>query len=424
MCCKLCGVQFKYRLSLFKHFKEHSDHNIGTHNYEDYVEYQPSKVGGTSQRLRRTPNKLLNFETLSTTPSLSLTPMEKSYLCVVCNKNFNRPNKLVRHMQIHDPDRPRVDCNYCNRSFTRYDTMYYHIRTQHPEAKAGHGFTGEGGNVSRKRVDGGSTAYRCTECQGMFSLMTSFRSHDCPGAKTQPEPMVRCIHCNQAFPSFDYLADHQVKAHTYSCKICCKTFLHEAYLNVHMVIHSGPGKFTCQQSDCQSTFEQHEEYLKHIKSHPNYMPYKCDPCGRNFAYPSLIVAHSLSCLAAKGANNMASEGGTDTGGGDHPTPTSENLIENSHSLITNTVQSVQLPETYTMTVSCPSTTSVSGGLPLDLPLVTITMPTIPVSTASAGTTSTQATLPTTKEDQPVLEPMVGLPATSSTSLTRANLPTH
>jgi DNA-directed RNA polymerase subunit RPC12/RpoP len=423
ICCKLCGVQFKYRLSLFKHFKEHTEHNISTHNYEDFVVYQSSKVGGPPSRNRRVPTKLVNFETLPLAPSLP--PEDRSYTCVVCNKHFNRPNKLVRHMQIHDPDRPRVECNYCSRSFTRYDTMYYHIRTQHPEVKAGHGFAENGEKLTRKRVDGGSTAYKCTECQGMFSLMTSFKSHDCPGAKMQPEAMVRCIHCNQAFPSFDHLADHQVKVHAYSCKVCCKTFLHEAYLNVHMVIHSGPGKFTCQQEECQDTFEQHEEYLKHIKSHPGYMPYRCTHCRRSFAYPSLIVAHTLSCSVAKSSVNTRSTNATKPEGEGGKVAAEGTLIDNSHSLITNTVQDVQIHDTYTLTVPVTPTTSISEGIPLELPLATMTMPTIPVSTASSATSRSLATLPTSSEDDHQgMEPMVGLQATAASPLTRANLPTH
>ena len=38
LACKICGVKFKYRLPLFKHLKEHTEHNINHTNYHLYVE--------------------------------------------------------------------------------------------------------------------------------------------------------------------------------------------------------------------------------------------------------------------------------------------------------------------------------------------------------------------------------------------------
>ena len=79
---------------------------------------------------------------------------------------------------------------------------------------------------------------------------------------------------------------------------------YRAYLDVHMVIHSGPGTFQCQE--CEASFEDSESYYNHIKTHPRYTPYKCLKCRKTFVYPSQIVAHSQSCNSPSKAANKVS----------------------------------------------------------------------------------------------------------------------
>ena len=256
---------------------------------------------------------------------------KKMFTCVVCSKSFAKPNKLMRHMSIHDPERPRVVCKLCSRSFIRYQSLFQHVQSQHPAAVEGlqldaeditckycsRTFTRieslydhiqakhseqkrevsaeEDGVVTktrRRRREGGNTAFRCTTCGEMFAQLAAYQEHTCPGKSKDPEQMIRCIHCSLAFPSQQHLSSHQASAHQFSCDICSKTFLHQAYLNVHKVIHSGPGRFTCQE--CQLSMEELEEYQKHIKTHPHYAPYKCGGCGKAFPFPSLMVMHKCS----------------------------------------------------------------------------------------------------------------------------------
>ena len=314
--CKICRVQFKYRAPLFKHFRDHPEQNINTSNFHHFIECSdPGTVNALTHAISSheegssavgAPDRKINFKTLLDVHKGGQS--EKKFTCVVCNKHFNRANKLVRHMQIHDPERPRVECKHCNRSFTRYDTMYYHMRTQHPDTREGSGdllLEVPKEEVSRRRVEGGTMAYRCSGCGNTYSLLTAFKAHDCAGASKDPDPMVRCIHCNHAFVTYDQLATHQVNAHQFSCDVCSKTFLHEAYLNVHKVIHSGPGRFTCQE--CHLSMEELEDYQEHVKTHPKYCPYKCSGCGKAFAFPSLIVAHQQSCSAAKACGTSGVE---------------------------------------------------------------------------------------------------------------------
>ena len=398
MTCKICTRTFKYRTPLIKHFSQHREtqnQQVDLSNYHLFVEFGDSTdspvpttdplppltldppaeaVEGVSATSPPPAESLLNSVNLagsqpppvdasgadpsytqastSITSALCLFPDaipeenneppakkakvdKKMYTCVVCSKSFGKPNKLMRHMSIHDPERPRVECKLCSRSFIRYQSLFQHVQAQHPAAVeglqldaeditckyCGRTFTRieslydhiqakhaemrkdnlaeEDGVVTRtrrRRREGGNIAFRCTTCSETFTQLSAYQDHVCHGKPAEPEQVIRCIHCSLSFPSQQLLSSHQTSAHQFSCDLCSKTFLHEAYLNVHKVIHSGPGRFTCQE--CHLSMEELEDYQKHIKSHPKYCPYKCSGCGKAFAFPSLLVMHKCSLQKA------------------------------------------------------------------------------------------------------------------------------
>ncbi len=53
------------------------------------------------------------------------------YTCPTCNKIFDRPYRLQRHLQIHNPNRPKVSCQLCDKVFTRTDTLENHMKCLH-----------------------------------------------------------------------------------------------------------------------------------------------------------------------------------------------------------------------------------------------------------------------------------------------------
>lgn len=53
------------------------------------------------------------------------------YVCPTCNKMFDRPYRYQRHLQIHNPNRPKVNCQLCDKSFTRMDTLENHMKCLH-----------------------------------------------------------------------------------------------------------------------------------------------------------------------------------------------------------------------------------------------------------------------------------------------------
>ncbi|KAG8936282.1 hypothetical protein FRC02_003218 [Tulasnella sp. 418] len=52
-------------------------------------------------------------------------PLEKNFICKICNAAFARNHDLNRHHKVHDPVK-QYRCNGCDRSFTRKDALKRH----------------------------------------------------------------------------------------------------------------------------------------------------------------------------------------------------------------------------------------------------------------------------------------------------------
>ena len=50
--------------------------------------------------------------------------------CNICEKVFNKPFDLARHMRIHTNEKP-YECDVCEKRFRQSGTLRYHKRTQH-----------------------------------------------------------------------------------------------------------------------------------------------------------------------------------------------------------------------------------------------------------------------------------------------------
>ncbi|XP_066964665.1 protein tramtrack, beta isoform-like isoform X11 [Macrobrachium rosenbergii] len=55
---------------------------------------------------------------------------EGEHACHVCNKKFNFPSLLTRHMRVHTGERP-FHCPYCNHSANQKSNLIIHIRSSH-----------------------------------------------------------------------------------------------------------------------------------------------------------------------------------------------------------------------------------------------------------------------------------------------------
>lgn len=362
MSCKICNVSFHYKRCLFRHLKEnHSGIDItNLHKYIDassnHVVKKPKTgeedsslcvnigsdinssvadssshsdgglVGHTDPTIAQVvaPSSLgegIAAVSLLSSGALSLdgdlssgSPLDKSltddskikpgsqFVCTNCSKVFDRPYRLQRHMQIHNPNRPRVSCHICDRTFTRLDTLENHMKCLHTEERpfrcmveaCNKTFATQSTLFHHQKTHTNGKPYNCHECNTSFALLNEYKQHMKDShADTQN---LRCSDCYKVFVSSAELDQHKLVEHRLECEMCGKTFARLAYLKLHIQIHDGDNLFNCQF--CSTGFDTEYAYKQHLRIHPEYQTakrtYHCQVCEKVFQHPSNLVAHYRS----------------------------------------------------------------------------------------------------------------------------------
>ena len=236
----------------------------------------------------------------------------REFKCTVCNKAFDRPYRLTRHLEIHDPNRPRIPCNYCSKTFTRKDSLESHIKTVHASVypyTCNHdgctrSFATRSMYLNHLKVHGDNKPYHCQECSESFTLLAELKEHF---KKEHPENQsLRCIECFKVCSSFNELEEHKLQDHRFECESCGKVFARLAYLQVHVRVHNGESKFNCRF--CSEGFNSAYSYRQHMKNHPEYRRiinvFPCHPCGKTFQEPKELVDHYQTQEHRENAANM------------------------------------------------------------------------------------------------------------------------
>lgn len=244
----------------------------------------------------------------------------REFKCTVCNKSFDRPYRLTRHLEIHDPNRPRIPCNYCSKSFTRKDSLESHIKTIHasvyPFSCSHDGctrtFATRSVYLNHLKVHGDNKPYRCQECSDSFAHLSELKDHF---KKEHPEnDSLRCVECFKVYSTLEELEEHKLHDHRFECENCGKVFARLAYLQNHVRVHNGESKFNCRF--CSEGFNSAYSYRQHMRNHPEYRRvinvFPCHTCGKTFQEPKDLVTHYESAEHKEKASNVDAVAGPST----------------------------------------------------------------------------------------------------------------
>lgn len=355
--CKLCRSKFRYRMCLVRHLKTNHKDVIDLNNLHSYISYDSddsiSKVykasfsegediveanfSITSDRSNSISGmdpdndslkdgaadaSLASIDTsYDLTSGLDFDPektssmivvddsLKRRFVCHLCKKSFDRQYRLKRHLQVHNPNRPKIKCDLCSKSFTRQDSLEAHVKAAHSKLRP-YVCTYEGCNkaysnssqlLQHSRLHTGGKPYQCNFCDKSFAFANEHKEHirDVHIYSNSH----KCSYCHKVYSTEEELSLHKTKEHRVECEVCNKTFSRLAYLEVHVKVHEGDGKFNC--SSCFKSFDNESNYRQHIKSHPDYKPYGCQVCNVSFSHPSNLINHQKAMHGYDPANDSS-----------------------------------------------------------------------------------------------------------------------
>ena len=106
----------------------------------------------------------------------------------------------------------------------------------------------------------------------------------------------QCNKCRKKFSDPHLLETHKVEVHgvvdKYKCRLCCITYKNRRGLTRHMARdHPGPANKPYCCSQCDQSFEDREEMIKHQKIHSDACNNQCQFCPRTFVDSKKCQTH-------------------------------------------------------------------------------------------------------------------------------------
>ena len=199
--------------------------------------------------------------------------------CDVCGKTFKRTGDLNVHVKNHDKG-PQFECKYCKKKMSKKTNL---MRHQEKFCSS---------------LDKSNLQYQCTECPKKFFSERGRDRHEI----THDQSPVQCPVCSEFRINLRrHIKEvHQTKIKSFECNTCKLRFSRQKTLTNHQEAYCKARPraeiFTCNYSECKSTFDAELKLKTHIRTmHVNPLPKDrciCE-CGKGFRSNSDLQRHKL-----------------------------------------------------------------------------------------------------------------------------------
>lgn len=247
--CPLCGTQFAERDEYITHCKEHD----GTeYQCEGCNEFFPDE------------DQLLQHDCEMNDKSVN----EEDLVCTPCNKRMKSAAQLRQHHKMHDSMSLIINyldffpCHDCCLMFLTKDKLNEHNTNAHPE-RGNKELTG----LSEKIDDS------CTDYQFLDGdMQTEYKEGE----------VYSCGDCNQSYQTINELKYHVIlHANKFECPIqeCGCQYDQMSRLGIH-VLNKHINTKNLQCLHCSQAFQTYDDLQTHLKHYCKEKKFKCYECGR------------------------------------------------------------------------------------------------------------------------------------------------
>ncbi|XP_055371633.1 zinc finger protein 3 homolog [Condylostylus longicornis] len=220
--------------------------------------------------------------------------------CKICEKSFNNPDELRKHLENHGNDRNELCvCHVCNKKFNSVNYLKVHISSKHPNdlfcTKCNKHFSNQEmfdvhinefhkinrNNNKSKALE--TKTLECFECTGrVFTRVSSFVMHLSNKHKKSDEEIkqileinnetfkneLMCKICGKLFVTIDHLMNHQKRKHgtdgknQHKCKSCSKFFASQEEVRSH-ILECHKEKLMCPICNNEKIYSCTESLIGH-----------------------------------------------------------------------------------------------------------------------------------------------------------------